>query len=694
MKTYKQLTKDESRRLVWQNAVRSLTQNRTSSRVINPNYMDHLWEYCKGEVAHIPMFQSPANTTYEKWKRFADIQKGVKQACDLKVAFFCGPEPENDVEHLLELGVQIENIYAFEYDKDIFRVAVDSLQYTYPSLKIFNGKIETYVSLHQTKFDIIYLDFTGTLFTEFRVVAQILDSNALADLGVLIVNTTYPDKTDDNVRFLAEYFLFRTFFEHSAISDVDEDAEWNFVESCSAYGIYDLGALIPLIRDHFEDAYSAFQTNFIATYSNLIKPIYAIVNNPILRKRLFATDATFREILDDKERFSNVEEDQAYDQPLLYTAFSMISEHRLWRQFLCEREQGLNYTRLEAIKVLELFMYADYEKYLDLLAPRLKEELPAIAKNTIEKSYCESGLFCDVPMIHLWLELMVMQMGYTYHHNTHTHKRYAYMAKTRLMCLDVFTLDTCRELYDSLPMMEYYSYDMQDESRQIVIRMCMDAISLQNHWQLEQLYYGAHLVGIDDFPWCRFRGLPKRIVIANREKRLQTVEDLLSDGEKVVYHYFPVSLKESILEEGLLCSKDSCTKNGMKKGIYVVWSDDIRVRNAIVESQVSVDSKGNPVGKICQLAINLQKYGITAKDIAPDLNGGAECDINSFCCKIVKDIPHIDPSDISNWEGGSADTYGVEFYNLEGYNIDYMPKDYENGVANGWYPKIVSKKYE
>lgn len=43
----------------------------------------------------------------------------------------------------------------------------------------------------------------------------------------------------------------------------------------------------------------------------------------------------------------------------------------------------------------------------------------------------------------------------------------------------------------------------------------------------------------------------------------------------------------------------------MKKGIYVVWSDDIRVRNAIVESQVSVDASFKPVGKICQLAINL-----------------------------------------------------------------------------------------
>lgn len=512
--TYKQTTKDESRRLVWQNAVRNLTQNRTNSRVINPNYMDYLWEFCKDEIVSVQDISSLNNTTYEQWKRFADIQKGDKKIFDLKVAFFCGPEPENDVKHLLELGVLIENIYAFEYDKDTFKVAVDSLQDTYPSLKIFNGKIETYVTLHQTKFDIIYLDFTGTLFTEFKVIAQILDSNALSDLGVLIVNTTYPDKTEGNIRFLAEYFIFRTFFESSVIRDIEEDADWRFVESCSAYGIYDVESLIPLIREHFNEAYSAFQTNFIATYSNLIKPIYAIINNPILRRRLFATDDTFRTILEDKERFADIEVDFAFDQPLLYTAFSLLTNNHIWNQFLCEKERGMMYTRLEAIKMLELFLYADYEKYMDLLSPRLQEELPTIERTIIENNYGARGLFCDVPMIHLWLELMVMQMGYAYHHNTHKHKRYAYTAKTRSMCLDVFILDSCREVYDSLPMMEYYSCDMVDESRQIVIRMCMDAIASQNHWQLEQLYYGAHLVGLGDFPWCRFKGLPKRIVIS------------------------------------------------------------------------------------------------------------------------------------------------------------------------------------
>ena len=516
--TYKQVVKEASRRLLWKNAVRTLTQNRTSSRVISPNYMDRLWEYCKEEMASIERLPNMDNVVYEEWKRYADLQKGTKIASELKVAFFCGPEPENDVVHLLELGVLLENIYAFEYDKKIFEEAVASLHNTYPSLKIFNGKIETYVTLNHTKFDIIYLDFTKSLISEYKVVAQILDSNALSDIGVLIVNTTYPDITEENVKFLAEYFLFRSFIEYTAIYDSTKDndvtegeEDCSFVASCSSHCIYDIETLIPMIKAHFRDAYSAFQTNFIITYSNLIKPITAVLNNKILHNRLFTSKSKLCNILEDKNRFSEMEINYA-NAPLLYTAFANISNDS-WKSFFASKDKGMCYSRLESLKILEMFLYAKYEDYQDIMSPKLKTELSVIERNIIEKNYNASGLFCDVPMLHLWLQLMILQMGYPYHHNSQRQKRFSYTAKERLMCLDIFTLDTCRELYDSLSMMEYYSNDMLIPERQIVTRMCMDAIVKQAHWQLGQLYYGAHLIGINEKIWSRNHCFPRRINI-------------------------------------------------------------------------------------------------------------------------------------------------------------------------------------
>ena len=82
-------------------------------------------------------------------------------------------------------------------------------------------------------------------------------------------------------------------------------------------------------------------------------------------------------------------------------------------------------------------------------------------------------------MEHLWLELILNQFGHPYHTNVGNHRRYSYKAKTRRMCIDVVTLDKCRALYDWIPMLEYFIHDMQNVNRQMITRMCMDAIDKQ-----------------------------------------------------------------------------------------------------------------------------------------------------------------------------------------------------------------------
>lgn len=154
MPTYKQPVKERSRELLWNHAVETPTSRRNDNRILNTNYMEHLWLYCQHCLE-----ESLDIETFVKWKEFADICYGQKRPEDLKVAFFCGNEPENDVKHLMKLGVRIENIYAFEIDKDMFKEAVASLHDNYPLLKIYRGKIEDYADLQNTKFNIVYLDY-------------------------------------------------------------------------------------------------------------------------------------------------------------------------------------------------------------------------------------------------------------------------------------------------------------------------------------------------------------------------------------------------------------------------------------------------------------------------------------------------------------------------------------------------------
>lgn len=176
--------------------------------------------------------------------------------------------------------------------------------------------------------------------------------------------------------------------------------------------------------------------------------------------------------------------------------------------------------------------------------------------------------------------------------------------------------------------------------------------------------------------------------------KIKNVEDLFLKDTTNVYHFFPSNMKDNILRNGLLCSKDRCSKSSERKGIYVIWYDDERVKSAIAETQVSALFNGTIANELSLFTINLKKYGILAADIAPDLNGAGVPDINSFCCKIIKDITNIDHNDITKWEGGNSDTYGITYYNLEGYNIAHKPLDFDSFVENKIYAPIVWKEYK
>lgn len=140
----------------------------------------------------------------------------------------------------------------------------------------------------------------------------------------------------------------------------------------------------------------------------------------------------------------------------------------------------------------------------------LTDEVKVVIDN-LEKWFLGLRCFCDVPMKHLWLELILNQFGYPYHTNVGNHKRYSYRAKTRRMCIDIFTLDKCRALYDWIPMLEYFIHDMQDVNRQMITRMCIDAIKKQLLYIVYESYLGAALVGVNEFDWSKNKELPNRV---------------------------------------------------------------------------------------------------------------------------------------------------------------------------------------
>lgn len=521
--SYKQEIKESSREVIWNFTIDTLSRNREQTPILNNEYIIKLWNYVFNEVL-IPnrLINNVDNECLNNWLSYSEQINNInKKPEELKIAYLCGPEPENDLSHMLKLGIRIENIYAFESDRGLFDEAVKSIKNNYPTLKIYNGKIDSFIKSSFVKFDIIYLDFTTPLFSRlskiYQSIVTLFENRALSDLSCLIVNTTYPDKTDENVDFLVNYFFSQSCYEYSIYDSSKTDNKGRFIESNFAHGIYVKEDFKPNIEKNFKEAYSAFQTNFIINYTNHILPISNVIKNPISVKRIFKNDKNlFKEKIEEFENSEKVKIEPS--QYALYSFFRELKEDKSdlskdWVKFITKNEYN-KYNLDDTVKYLYVLLESFYgESYQDLLSESLIKSIPEIMTSVPDSKFGRHSVFCDVPMIHLWLELAVNQLGYPYHHNTKNHKRYSYKAKEREMCLDIFTFDQCRSLYDWLPMIEYYGDDLKKVERQMMSRICMDAIGKHSLNILDRQYYGSALIGIGDKEWSEKYDFDDRIEI-------------------------------------------------------------------------------------------------------------------------------------------------------------------------------------
>lgn len=530
METYKQSVKDKSRRSIWTHAVESLTSKRSDARMLDNAYLNKLSRYVESKSGWLMDSLEESN-----YQQFVDLSYGQKAPEQLKVAFFCGPEPENDVEVLLSLGVRLENMFAFEKKEEEFEKAVIALRGKYPQLKIFNGKIDDFALMHNTVFDIINLDFTETLLSCYKTVCCILDNGMLAPLGVLAVNTTFMDKKEQNIDFLARYFYYDVFYERCVYHGEEKDWEapisplFGRMEGSSCFGWESPDDLKPYIKANFELAYSAFQTDFINGYANITKPVYSAISQNITRKRLLKEDKV-KELLNYDKAYTQMDFDYFCDGINLFSLKFRQTTNTNLQHFFNTKEQGHSLSRMDSLKIWELLTNAHYIHTYDLgdklgtdgegLPIYEKLDIPSFLAEPLEKSIdiIENAIkpkdlrimFCDLPMIHLWYEMIINSLGYPYHTNVKNHQRHCYTAKDRKMCVDVFTFDQCRGFYDWLPMIEYQADYVKDFDKQMIVRMSIDAIAKHSLGIISQQYYGSAIIGAGEEDWAKFYDFPIR----------------------------------------------------------------------------------------------------------------------------------------------------------------------------------------
>ncbi|AHG77331.1 hypothetical protein [Mannheimia varigena] len=530
--TYKQDVKEKSRMSLWKHSINALTRKRNESRIIKSSYIYSLWEYIWKEVLSqdSKTFEKLTNEYIKPWEDFSNSCYKSTNAKDLKIAYFSGPEPENDLETLLNLGVRIENIWAFEMDKDIYKEALKKARTRYRELKIFPGSIKDFVKTNHFKFDIIYLDFTGSLVQKknntIYTLHAIFEQQALNDLSVLIVNSCEPDNKDDVLNFLGKYFFFQPFVEQSIYK---KNPKSIFVESAVAYGYSSPDELARKFSENIHNVYSAFATHYPIYYANILNPSHRFLSNAVLRKQIFSSDKNhlndiFKRVssIDSLEEMMNSDNESSHDSlggirylnheeyPFWNFIDSLKGASELEKYWHDQFTKNHNTTYEDSAKFIEMLPTSVFGAEI-LLSEKIKEMLININDNLLDKN---GGLFCDVPLPYLWLELALYQLGAPYHSNIDKHKRWAYQAKERVMHIDAFTFDRCRNLYDYLPMPDMYDTKFRDYPYQMLIRSCIDAIHKQMRYPLHNLYYGSNIACINSgVPGAKFGELNKRIHI-------------------------------------------------------------------------------------------------------------------------------------------------------------------------------------
>jgi hypothetical protein len=130
---YTQPVKEMSRRLALNHAVHALTRERSKARILQRTKVQAAWDYCTRYLADIGLSRRLDVSVLRDWLDFVAARYRTQSPDDLRVAYLCGPEPDNDLRVLTDLGVRIENVWAIEADDQAHHEAIERARATYPS---------------------------------------------------------------------------------------------------------------------------------------------------------------------------------------------------------------------------------------------------------------------------------------------------------------------------------------------------------------------------------------------------------------------------------------------------------------------------------------------------------------------------------------------------------------------------------
>ncbi|MGZ2430447.1 hypothetical protein [Rhizobium redzepovicii] len=507
-----------ARERVINSAISALAANRTDATLCRRTYVREVRDTLVANGGYDAVVAAKLTTeTIDRWEAFYDSVTQARDAENLKVAYLCGPNPENDLRVFCAAGILPENIWAFESDANVHDKAVASaLASEFPFIKIINSAIDTFLEASPMRFDIIYLDFCGPLPSRNKkqktllAISRVLARHALNSPGALITNVSLPTEVGDAAgrallaKLVASYLYPKEFLE----GEIDTTPEGPIAQG------HEFDDWLAIVSADLEDYYGQFVTRVLMDHASFISPYSRFPKNSKIFANFFKKmpEAESKALVESAFHFVRSEEGGGGDVIVDAGQYPV-----LWTFAALDKKTNANDENYPQWVNLD----AEFASFADLFLSQLrtdgqKDELirntceltfsmlahagadafltAPLAKVVNEHSFQDYYQFCDLVLAHQIVELLFRQVAVPYHFNVEMTRRWRYQAKDTPMFMDMAILDECRYLYDWMPTTEMVSAGFSDIERQLVYRFALDGVGKHRRWYNSEYFFGTAVI--------------------------------------------------------------------------------------------------------------------------------------------------------------------------------------------------------
>lgn len=469
--TYNQKTKQMARHQMLRKAVELLTQNRDSICCVKRNYVREIFDFfTEIEDSNESKEAKEIDSSYIRmWENVHAQYVGNKKAEELVVCYFAGPEPENDFNELISLGVLPQNIWAFESEKSAYLHALKSIDSTsFSQPKLIRTSIERFFENTPKQFDIVYIDACAPLISEqhaLRCVATMFKYHRLASPGILISNFAEVDHSNQNL--LNEYYdaitKYNIIKEHPDCMLVEQDGDIKF-------------------RKYYEEEYECVKTEFSKRYGDYITAMICNAGS-IVAPTLRFVNSTYLKVFSDVQPVKN----KMYQ----FQDINTIKNNTLFKYLAVNyflKQRNVKACGIERIDKLERELAANWSGYTMLESFQKMHDIREnnIGVKTNIKEYFEffeekdnMYQFLDRPTKKLFIDSVINQLAFPMHYCADKIERLTYIAKETRMYMDLIPFDECRYIYDWLPAVDQMKNAFSNKSWQYVFRFALDGLVKQ-----------------------------------------------------------------------------------------------------------------------------------------------------------------------------------------------------------------------